>query len=364
MSGDETGPRRLTYADYLRLNDLLNLQEGEKGNQRTISNDEFHFIIVHQSFELWFSLIIRELRETRDLLLQEVVPEESIPKAVHHLDRVTEIFRLLAGQWKVMETLTPQDFLAFRDELGTASGFESFQMRELEIILGLTHEHREGGMDPIEHFRKLADEAPSGNLGWERVVAAVNEISLADTVTKWLHRTPIQGSIIENEGDSLIVRNFVEEYLNKMQKIAEESLKTHKHIGTVDYEKIKTRMNSSLNSAREFLIVNDSVIRHRAGLLFIESYRELPLLAWPRKLIDALVEMESAMVLFRTHHARMVERMIGRRVGTGGSSGVDYLDATTKYRVFKDLWGVRTLLMKSDELPILSDSEFYGFNQK
>ena len=119
-----------------------------------------------------------------------------------------------------------------------------------------------------------------------------------------------------------------------------------------------------MSSARDFLIEDDSVIRHRAGLLFIESYRELPLLSWPRKLIDALVELESSMVLFRTHHARMVERMIGRRVGTGGSSGVDYLDATTKYRVFKDLWAVRTLLMKRDELPKLSDLEYYGFNQR
>ena len=89
----------------------------------------------------------------------------------------------------------------------------------------------------------------------------------------------------------------------------------------------------------------DGVVnRARAGLLFIESYRELPLLAWPRTLIDAVVALEEAMLLWRTSHARMVERIIGRRIGTGGSSGVDYLDMTTRYRIFVDLWAVRTLL--------------------
>ena len=68
------------------------------------------------------------------------------------------------------------------------------------------------------------------------------------------------------------------------------------------------------------------------------------------------------MLLFRTHHARMVERMIGRRMGTGGSSGVDYLDATTKYRVFVDLWAVRTLLVKRERLPDVKEAEFYGFS--
>ena len=99
-------------------------------------------------------------------------------------------------------------------------------------------------------------------------------------------------------------------------------------------------------------------------MLFIESYRELPLLAWPRALVDSVVEMEQSMLLFRTHHARMVERMIGRRVGTGGSSGVDYLDATTKIRIFPDLWAVRTILLKRDELPPVKKPEVYGFREQ
>ena len=96
-------------------------------------------------------------------------------------------------------------------------------------------------------------------------------------------------------------------------------------------------------------------------MLFIESYRDLPLLSWPRRLIDSFVEVEQSMLAFRHAHARMVERMIGRRMGTGGSAGVDYLDATTKYRIFVDLWAVRTLLVKRGALPGMDNAEFYGF---
>eukprot|EP01127_Copromyxa_protea_P014089 TRINITY_DN3878_c0_g1_i1.p1 TRINITY_DN3878_c0_g1~~TRINITY_DN3878_c0_g1_i1.p1 ORF type:complete len:211 (+),score=35.81 TRINITY_DN3878_c0_g1_i1:957-1589(+) len=101
--------------------------------------------------------------------------------------------------------------------------------------------------------------------------------------------------------------------------------------------------------------------RMRAAVLFIESYRDLPLLAWPRLLLDKVAELEEKLVLFRTHHARMVERIIGRRVGTGGSSGVDYLDSTTKYRVFPELWVVRTILLPKTKLPLIADPSVYGF---
>ena len=102
--------------------------------------------------------------------------------------------------------------------------------------------------------------------------------------------------------------------------------------------------------------------RIRAALTFIESYRQLPLLAWPREVVDQIVALEQAFVMFRQRHARMVEREIGRRVGTGGSAGVDYLDKTAlTYRIFGDFWAVRTILVRRDAVPELEDGEFYGF---
>jgi tryptophan 2,3-dioxygenase len=105
--------------------------------------------------------------------------------------------------------------------------------------------------------------------------------------------------------------------------------------------------------------------RIRAAMLFIETYRELPLLAWPRELLEALVELEQRFVIFRQRHARMVERIIGRRTGTGGSSGVDYLDTTAlKYRVFRDLWAIRTLQVRRAAAPELANADFYGFRNE
>ena len=304
-----------TYSEYLRLEELLKLQTGVEGETRNISNDELHFILVHQNFELWFKLVINELTCTRNILSSDYVEETKLPQAVHHMERVIETFKLMSQQWRVMETLEPQDFLNFRDELGTASGFESFQMREMESLMG----------------SKWIDGKLIGKLETSN--------SLYDVTCDWLERTPIQGSVYGSTSDDKNVDDFIADYLLAHKKLYPDTNK----------------------DAVNFFEEESSLRRRRAGLVFIESYRELPLLAWPRKLISTLIELEQSMILWRTSHARMVERMIGRRIGTGGSSGVDYLDMTTKYRVFVDLWAVRSILIKKEALPELKNKEFYEF---
>ena len=346
-----------TYGNYLQLDDLLKLQ----GEDRGISSDEMHFIIVHQTFELWFKQIIRELSEVRNILCQEQVPEKHIPLAVERLGRTTEIFKLMASQWSVMETLTPQGFLSFRDGLGSASGFESFQMRKFEILLGLKNEDRLFGMDPIDTFRKLAKNSEKDASILQDLEDALAKPSLEESLMKWISRTPIMGSIYGSEKDSESVKKYVNEHLLGHKSMGEDAAKRMSGYGTSDIEKATQRFNSAHESAISFLVPEGKISRARASLLFIESYRELPLLAWPRKLIDAVVELEESMVKWRHSHARMVERIMGRRIGTGGTSGVDYLDKTSQYRVFKDLWAVRTILVKSDKRPELIKPDFYGF---
>ncbi len=360
MAG-ETPAHRMTYGGYLRLEELLALQDGPEGYAPPPSNDELHFIIVHQAFELWFKLVLRELKEARQRLLKPKVEESAIPVIVGHLERVSEIFRLLADQWKVMETLSPQDFLAFRDRLGTSSGFESWQMRELEVLLGLEQEQRVGGMDPLSHMKKLADEGKVSQQVLQAFEETNSQPSLNDALNAWLARTPIHGSSPESSDDASIVMNYVQRHLDAMKAHGEEVIAHMVSIGHGTEASIRPRIEAGVHGAKQFLMENGQPVRSRAGLLFIESYRDLPLLSWPRRLVDSFVELEQAMLLFRTHHARMVERMIGRRMGTGGSSGVDYLDATTKYRVFVDLWAVRTLLVKRDALPPVEAADFYGF---
>ena len=353
----EGGSGNWSYADYLQLHELLELQ----GDDRGINSDEMHFIIVHQTFELWFKQVIRELSEARDILGDNHVPEDDIPRAVDHLGRTTEIFRLMANQWAVLETLTPQGFLAFRDGLGSASGFESFQMREFEILLGLDNDDRIGGMDPLSSFRRMAEGDERSAAMLARLEDALSQPSLYESMMNWVERTPIMGSSYGSEGDAENVRAYIETHLGAHRAVCEEAAERSAGWGAGDPSKMAARMAAAHDGAVSFLMPEGEVSRARAGLLFIESYRELPLLTWPRTLIDAIVELEESMVKWRHSHARMVERIMGRRIGTGGTSGVDYLDATSQYRIFKDLWGVRTILVKPEKRPALKNAEFYGY---
>jgi tryptophan 2,3-dioxygenase len=189
----------------------------------------------------------------------------------------------------------------------------------------------------------------------------MDEISLWDTARNWLGRTPIDGSTPDSPNDAEVVQSYVEAHIAALEQHGSEMAERMSEWGMGDSDAMKARFAAVAKGARDFLMPNGEVDRPRAGLLFIESHRDLPLLAWPRTLIDRMIELEESMVKWRHSHARMVERIIGRRIGTGGSSGVDYLDATTTYRVFTDLWAVRTILVKSELRPTIRDPELYGF---
>ena len=122
---------------------------------------------------------------------------------------------------------------------------------------------------------------------------------------------------------------------------------------------IRPRIESGLEG-REVSCCQMEMFQQQEQGFFSSNHTVVPLLSWPRRLIDTVVDLEESMLLFRSHHARMVERMIGRRMGTGGSSGVDYLDMTLKYRIFTDLWAVRTMLVKRDACKS-RQPEFYGY---
>lgn len=347
------------YWDYLSLPGLLAQQGGLDGDP---SPDELHFIIVHQAFELWFKLVLTQLRLARDHLAAAHLPEEKVPFVVHHLGRVNVILRHCVDQFAVMETLPPQDFLAFRDKLTPASGFQSFQLREIEALLGLRPEQRValGGVKPESHIQSVGAGSPFD--AYARLQATMQEVTLRDALNAWLFRTPIQGSSAGDAGDEATVNAFLDDYLAAGEAYGEATLRSLVDaLGPDERARMEPRIRMGLDETRKFLMVDDwEVRRARAGLLFIESYRELPLLAWPRLLIDTVVELEEQLLLFRNRHARMVERVIGRRIGTGGSSGVDYLDKTTAYRTFPELWTVRSALLPRTALPALQRRDRYG----
>lgn len=339
--------RMVTYGTYLGLDRILGAQEppGPDGAPRAISHhDEMLFLIVHQAYELWFKQVLHELTLARDLLAQDPVPEPDIMRVVMALHRVHEIQKVLVAQLGVLETMNPADFLAFRDALGNASGFQSVQFRELELLAGLKDDARyeyegasfERRFTPaeVERFRKIRSEA-----------------TLRDALARWLARTPLEPGF-----EAAYLRAF-EGYVR-----AQRDLHTRNpQLAAAEKDATLKRLDDYLAQGRAFLSGPEA--KARSACLFIAAYREEPLLHWPNRLLDSLLEFEELWRLWRFRHARMVERMIGLRVGTGGSSGVDYLDQTAgnRYRIFTFILESRSFLVPRRLLPDLSDRGRYGY---
>jgi len=358
------------YWEYIRVEELLALQGGLTDDESEISNDEVLFITVHQVFELWFKLVLRELRSLRDFFHQDVVEDQAMSSAVRSIHRVSTILRRCVDHFEVIETLTTRGYLGFRDKLMPASGFQSAQMRQIEILMGLDDSARIplGGSESYLEALRAHDGSESSAM--RRVMAEKEDRpSLADALTEWLHRTPIGGKGPGEEGAEGALERFAAAYVAAQSgeidhscELALARARSEEEVGRLQqrYEAEKVAIHGFLNPDEK--LGGKRRQRTRAAALFILSYRELPLLAWPRDVLDGVIELEQLFVVFRQRHARMVERVIGRRTGTGGSSGVDYLDNTAlAYRVFRDLWEVRTHQIKEPANPPLEHPEFYGF---
>lgn len=357
----------MNYWEYIRVEELLDLQGGMARDESTLGNDEVLFIVVHQVYELWFKLVLRELSSARDLFDQNPVPDMALAGATRKFKRVTAIFQQAEAHFRVMETLTTRDYLGFRDSLVGASGFQSAQLREIEILLGLEESERLGlGAEGTykDALRGMDGKASPALLRVERRLGGGK--SLREVVYAWLARTPVGAA-----GHDAFLASVVEAHRSEMAKrliIVGERMK----LGEADRALWQKRYDDELTFAERFLRGEDDPEASapakadkrliRAALVFLESYRDLPRLAWPREAVDAIIEMEQAMVVWRQRHARMVERIIGRRTGTGGSAGVDYLDQTAlKYRIFRDLWAVRTLLLRERAVPAIENADDFRF---
>lgn len=363
---------RANYWDYIQVEQLLDLQHGLEDSEAELSNDEVRFIVIHQIDELWFKLALRELATARDLFGLDHVPETSLASASAALRRVTQIFELCTGQFRLMETMRTRDYLKFRDSLSPASGFQSAQMREIEILLGLEPEDRAefGSEQALLDAMREADGSVSPAL--QRVLdRRADTPSLKQAVYSWLQRTPIDGSRPGDEGDESVVQEYVEAFLAQLDASTQSRLERglqDQALTEADRATFAERFRKETEGARRYLRAEDEpednrpwVRRLRAAILFIDSNRDLPLLSWPCEIVDGLIAAEQSMLIFRQRHARMVERVIGRRVGTGGSAGVDYLDRTAlSYRVFKEIWAARSLLLPPDASPPMRNADYYG----
>lgn len=340
------------YAEYLGLDELLGSQRLESASNGETVHDEMLFIIVHQSYELWFKQIIWELDSLLEIFEQETVDEQQMGTAVSRLRRITTIQTLLIQMIAVLETMTPLDFLDFRDYLFPASGFQSAQFRVVENKLGLRRGDRLLLSGDVYTARFDSDDR-------EKVESVEAEASLFDAVERWLERTPF----LDHEDFSFweAYREAVHERIQADRSVVEmnpnltdaERSTQLKEFETVltQYEALFDPEKHALERAAGRLRMSQRAFQ---AAVFITLYRDQPALQEPSRLLELLMDVDEGFTTWRYRHAQMALRMIGRRVGTGGSAGAKYLEKSAeRSRVFGDLLNMSTFLVRRADRPDL-----------
>ena len=254
----------LTYTSYLAVDDLLKLQ---KPLSEGPEHDEMLFIIIHQTYELWFKQLIHEFQQA-----QRALEDGNTHYALSILGRIRTIMKVCVAQVDILETMTPLQFNAFRGYLSSSSGFQSSQFRKVEAILG-RRDSRMAGHLPPDMQAEIA-EITSRNSIWD---------SFLEYLSKRGYSLPTD--VVNRDKSIAYVSN---------PAVQDVLLKVH-----------QTDPESAMVSER-------------------------------------LVDIDEGIQEWRYRHVKMVERTIGHKMGTGGSSGVDYLASTLFNPVFKDLWEIRS----------------------
>ena len=327
----------LYYTDYLELDKILGSQHPKSSND----TDEMLFIIIHQAYELWFKMVIHELDHVRRIFDTDNVQDNAgdMSIAVHKLKRVVKILEVLNRQVDVLETMTPMDFLEFRNLLLPSSGFQSLQFRIIEAKLGLK-------MDQRYKANYYKNTRPGGfnQRDYEAITGVESEATLKGLVIQWAERTPFFDEALWKEYQSLYpAGNGSQKFWSDYKKIYAESLSGVELRQVEELERVFYK-----EGLGEF-----SVGAMRA-VLFIMLYRNLPIFQQPFDLLTTLIDVDEMLSQFRYKHMLMARRMIGMRVGTGGTSGAGYLEgALRQHYIFKELTEVSTFLIERSRLPEL-----------
>ena len=341
----------LYYHDYLRLDQLLSCQQPESNRRGEPAHDELLFIIVHQAYELWFKQILHELDAVL-AIFSSVVADRDMLRAVGHLHRVAEIERLLLHQVDVLETMTPLDFLDFRELLAPASGFQSVQFRLIENRLGVDPASRPRIAGSVYTTRFTAEHR-------QLIARTEREPSLFAEIEAWLERTPFL---------TLADYDFWREYRAAVERSLATDRQAIEGDPRLDADERERRLATFDRSRAHLSAAFDADVyaehdpgyrprlSHRAfgAALLINLYRDEPVVQLPFRLLATLMDVDEGLTNWRLRHALMVRRMIGSRMGTGGTSGSDYLDDSAKHaRVFTDLFNLSTFLLPRAEIPPL-----------
>ncbi|MDM5295747.1 tryptophan 2,3-dioxygenase [Peribacillus simplex] len=259
----------MSYGDYLQLNQILSSQHRLSGH-----HDEMLFIVIHQTSELWMKLILHELTAAKDH-----IEAGRLEPSFKMLSRVARIQQQLIQSWNVLSTLTPSDYMEFREKLGNSSGFQSFQNRLIEFAMGQKNSQI---LAVFRHQPEL----------YESMKAILNKPSIYDAAIGAL---AARGLPVD---ESVLNRDWPETY----------------------------RENASVESA------------------WLTVYRDVHKYWDLYELAEKLVDIGSQQQFWRFNHMSTVERIIGNKTGTGGSSGVSYLKKVVEQPFFPELWTLRTKL--------------------
>jgi tryptophan 2,3-dioxygenase len=329
------------YSEYLQLDKILNAQFPESTKEGIRADDEMLFVIIHQTYELWFKQVLHELDIVRNVFRQPNVADNSpdIYNSVHRLKRICTILQVLVDQISVIETMTPLDFLDFRDLLRPASGFQSIQFKMIEAALGLNYEHRFGQ----EYYLSQLNESDIN-----RVKQAEAEESLLVLLNKWLERMPFckepqywDSQAKQQEEVHPFWSSYREVYAAGLSPMEQQNLETFDRLFINQQDYPADRRLSSQASRSAF---------------FIMLYRDYPLLQLPYELLSTLLEIDELLSLWRHRHIHMVQRTIGKRVGTGGSTGAGYLkSAADSHIIFKEIAELTSFLLPRHEVPELPE---------
>lgn len=344
----------VSYSEYLKTNELLTLQRLKSEDYGEPAHDEMLFIVVHQTYELWFKQILTELDSVLEIFGRPRLGEEDIGTVVARLQRISEIQKLLIQQVTVIETMTPLDFLDFRDFLYPASGFQSVQNRLIENKLGLKPETR-------LTYNSMAYHSFVTETEREKLIESESQPSLFDLVDAWLARTPF----LQTEQF-----DFWRHYRLAVESLFEEDrhvVSNHPLLKPEEKERNLKEIETSQDTFRSLFDPNRYEDLRAAGhfrlsyralhaALLTHLYRDQPVLHLPFQLLTALQDIDELMTTWRYRHSLMAHRMLGKKIGTGGSSGAQYLrSATDKHRIFSDFFNLTTFLIPRKRLPPLPD---------
>ena len=256
---------RVSYAGYLRLDQLLAAQQPRSGE-----HDEMLFIVIHQIYELWFKQLLHELAR-----LQAQLEAGETTHAMRTMRRTLAILKIVVAQLDVLETMTPTQFTRFRDMLGTSSGFESAQFRELEAVLG-------------RRDRMMVAQYSEGSPERDRITAAMSRPSLFDSFLRYLAGQGYDVPAAVRDRDVTAPLEASDAVQQVLKQVYDDD--------------------------------TDATA-----------------------VCELLVDLDEGMQEWRYHHIKMVQRTIGGRRGTGGSTGASYLQTTLGTPTFPDLWDMRSL---------------------